>query len=1175
MADNTKNSLSTLISQFLQLNRNSLEIFDKLNEAITSNKETVSVDLFDENNNLQRVQIPSFGFLKNEINRVDRNVSNLSGVGDSDTNVRLSDGSFRKVITARLRTAANNINELAVPTSFTTRNNWFFEDFLNPLMVVTLDLSGQIPVDTERIISRRYVLQLDTEAKRRTFNQTWKGKADIEFSEFIEGLLANNIEFVLDEQVRDVPPRQLRFVGTFDVLSTGDTEVVELVDGTEIKKRRKTYRLNKLTYTDLEASIADTVSLKKGDSLLVNSGQNRTRYKIVDVDSATNNVVLELVEGFEPITIGSNILSIFRDIDTSISFDIPIGFDESQVIFIKPIDPVSKIPSENFSPGIGFFTNELLITNDDGEEQTLDVFYRNEVTDFGLFLLSLAKDRIPPSVLAVKPDPPVVSQDNFSVVQTNQHLTQSETVTEIQQLADERNNLSAEIKELDTAIGKKRELISLKQFKSEIERSKEVNELNALVEQRASASALFASIVKDIAAKAQNADLKDVKPEFSVRGFWPIPEPKSSKFTGEQRVVQFKIEYRKLSTEGGANNVDQLTFMEDEDTQRQASFSNWVPVDSKVAAREVNPDTGEFDWVDEDVEDADAININQIDIPIRQGESIEIRIRSVSEAGFPSNPAISDYSSIVRVDFPDDLIPEETIQQILEENNKELTRVRLEEDLQSRGIDQHLASQFTANDKFFAHDANVIASGFLSPEQTPITLFDKLIELENEINRLTEILDRAKGELVVKILDDEGNETVVERNSLNKFFAGFYADLVSDLDVKKGAIVARTYFIRLENTAATPLELISRIPGDRSLLAFESGGKFGSSTIDPEIASDTFYINRGKYDYVPIIYTNPENTSEDFINSAPFQSGQVRGQFMYARYKNISGSKEFYIDFDIDSPSTIISDVDDAEYRFDGTIFAVTGNPSTDFVWKGDYSGSTPRVSPLSDGSVQAAYDGGTLVLLHADHPLVAIDNKSAADIDNDRDVINAKTAKLTNSQSNGLKQTGFFFDGNRTIKASFGSDDQFTLGKASVGSYLFVAVNDENQLVVEGDDALSLKVIEFGPNNAIQVPLVFQFRMTDYGGVGDTGIGFIGGDRTGATKDLTYAKRMGFDIVNADNERFSFDIEVFAKYRSNKLNLEKVPKRDVSLAIGDLSRNLPGLVPNIINRAGTGAIGG
>ena len=59
-----------------------------------------------------------------------------------------------------------------------------------------------------------------------------------------------------------------------------------------------------------------------------------------------------------------------------------------------------------------------------------------------------------------------------------------------------------------------------------------------------------------------------------------------------------------------------------------------------------------------DVNDPDIVNINQVDIPITPNEKVEIRIASVSEAGFPYNPLKSDYSTSVTVDFPTPPLPE-------------------------------------------------------------------------------------------------------------------------------------------------------------------------------------------------------------------------------------------------------------------------------------------------------------------------------------------------------------------------------------------------------------------------------------------------------------------------------------------------------------------------------------
>jgi len=1168
MSDNTKNSLSTLLSQFIRLNRNALEIFERINEAVTSSKETVNVDIFDDDNNLKRIQIPSFGFLKTEVARLNTNIENLTGIGTSDASVRLPDGSFRKVVTSKMKTAANTITNVQSPTRFEYKNNWFFEDFLNPLMYITIDVSGQIPIDTESVITKTYLLQLDNEVKKNFFNDNLKNRSDISFSTFNQLLLEQNIEFVLDDGVRDTPPREVQYTGTFDVLNIGDSEKTELVDGTTINKRRKTYKLNKLTYNDVEAGFQDTVGLRVGDSVVVNSKPIDTRYIVKEIDSSTNTVVLEKVEGYRSISIGANQLSIYRDVDSRIELQIPISFDKYIVMFVKSIDPFSKIPSEAWSPGIAFYTNDLVLQSSEDEIVSLDTFYRNEVTDFGLFILSLAKDNIVPSTLALTPNTPVLAQTDLSVVQVNGHITDNPAYQELKSLSDERNRLSSEIKELDIAINEKKSAINTKQYNTVTDRDKDRSELNTLIESRSSSAKLLASIIEDINAKAKSEDLVNAQPKYRVRGFVPLPEPRKSKYTGDQEIVAIEYEYRYVGKDGSANKIEQFTQANSDGSQTLGAQSNWIKAPLITRQKIQDPDTGEFSWEEQSIQDPEQININQVDIPIQQGEGVEIRTRALSEAGYPSNPARSEFSEIVTVYFPDELVQPNTVSKIVEENNKEAQRVKLEEDLATKGVISHIDDQFTSNEILFKHSSLNIFSGELTAEQTPISLFDKLKDLTTRLLAVEEIINRVKGELQVKIVDEAGNETIVGKNTINKQFAGYYADLVRNLTVKKGAIVSKTYFITLENSKASTLELISKISGDRTLIAFESGGKFGSTTVDPIVTNDSYYVNRGKYDYVPLLYSNPNTTAVStytYVNNNPFQSGQLRGQYIYGRFKDSAGTEDFYVDFDVDA-LTPISAVTDAEYRYEGTIFPILGTTASDFIWAGTYISPGGDVVALTNASTQ--YDTGNEILLHISHPAL-VATPTAATLAATNSITNSKTAKRKADDAYGKTQSGYFYDSvvGRTLKCSFDPDDQFTLGRASVGSYLFLAPTDETSILVNGNDSLSIKEIEFGANNSIKIPLVFQFRMTDFGGVGDTGIGFIGGDRTGATRDITYAKRMGFDIITFDGKdenRFSFDIEVFAKYRSNKLNLEKVPVRDISLAINDISKNLGRNTPNI-----------
>ena len=100
MAEN--NSISTLLPQLLRLFNNSLEGFEKVNEAITSSRESVTIDVQNEDGTVQRLTIPSFGFLKNSIDRLNQNFQSLTNVGGGDSSVRLSDGTFRNDVLSNL-----------------------------------------------------------------------------------------------------------------------------------------------------------------------------------------------------------------------------------------------------------------------------------------------------------------------------------------------------------------------------------------------------------------------------------------------------------------------------------------------------------------------------------------------------------------------------------------------------------------------------------------------------------------------------------------------------------------------------------------------------------------------------------------------------------------------------------------------------------------------------------------------------------------------------------------------------------------------------------------------------------------------------------------------------------------------------------------------------------------
>ena len=699
----------------LRLFNNSLESFEKVNQAITSSRDSVTVNIQNNDGTNARITIPSFGYLKNSVDRLNTNINTLTNFSDASSSIRLPDGTFRKLVLAKLPTEALDLTQLNSINQFNVKPNWFFEELINPLLYISFNITGQAPIDTERAIVQRYILDTNSQSKINFFQNQYNGNSSINYNTFLQEIVQKNISYVLDEAVVDLPPRDKRYSGNFSVIRIGEESVTETVNGVEQTTIQKLYKLNKIFYTDSEADFDDTVQLAVGDSLEVISTPIDTRYTVTQIDTSTNSVTVRLQEGSRTISIGADVLKIGSILNNLLEVDVTVGFNERCVTFIKPIDPDSKIPAVNWSPGSGFYTNDLSTINASGTQQSLADYYQQNAVDFGRYLLSFAQDKIPTSREGLIPNAPVLSSNDFTVSLINGQVSNSDVIIQLQDLNNQKNTIQSTLTELNVAIAQSRTKIQTTNYSTEVERDADRNALQGLITERSSQAKLYASVVTEIDSSAQDNSVRSISPKYRVRGFWAMPAEKSAAATGVQDIIKFAYRYRYLSADGAANPVDQFTFTDGSGTS-QGAFSNYVQVESILRPRTKNAITGLYEWT---VIDDDSININQLDIPIRKGEQVEIQARSISEAGWPSNPLLSSWSPAVLVEFPADLSSDNAIESIVAQNIEDLAKVSLEEDLEAKGINTHLSSSFIANETYFAHSSPVIASGFLSENQTP------------------------------------------------------------------------------------------------------------------------------------------------------------------------------------------------------------------------------------------------------------------------------------------------------------------------------------------------------------------------------------------------------------------------------------------------------------------------
>ena len=1131
------NSISQIIRQFLEMNQNTLESYEKVSEAITTDKKSVTVDLFDQNGNLKTVQVPAFGYLKREIERLDQNFKSLSGLGQGDAAVKMADGTFRQIQKSKLKTPAANVTSVAAPNTFVTKTNYFFESFLNPLLSIQLDVAGQVPADTEKIKVKRYIIDSMDAASTEWFDGNVKGNDNLNVTTFVSNLETNNVSYIVDEEVIDAPVRSIQYFGSFDVSKVRTAQRNVVVDGVSVTKTVKLYTLNKLSYSDAKKTLVDTELLKINDELMVNSGTASTKYRIVAINSDTLEVELLLLEGYEAIKVGASQLKVYKNKEAYSNIDINVGFDERVAIFIKPVDPDSNLEAEQWSPGSAIYTNELVITLPNGAVQTLAQYYKEQVADFGQLIKALKDDSIPPATLGVTPGAPALDANNFKVTQINAHLTQNGAFQKIKDLNAAKINAEENLKKLDEDIAARRSKLAVTNFVTKVSKDRESNELNSALNQRSAESKLYSSLVNEIMSLSNASAVKSTSAKYRVRGFWAIPEPKKSADTIDQQIVQFKVQYRYLSADGNPSPITQIEFS-DRDKNKTAAFSNWNEIATPVRKRVKDEATGKYYWDSENVEDGQAININQLDIPIQEGEVVEVRIKSVSEAGWPANPVESDWSEVLRIEFPEGTQATQSTVSIIDDNTKEVAVVKMMDELESKGLYTHLADSFNVNEKYFAHEATSIASGFLSPEQTPISLFDKLAQMQQEIDRLKAQIEGAVGELKVRLEFEDGTSQELQNNTVNQIFAGYYTDEIKDLQIKKGHIVTKSFKLILENSKATALELISRLTGDRSLQAYASGAApsdggnlFGvnpsATSADSNVAGDAYYTGEGKYDLVPVQYQNMSGVPvADFFNDTPYQSGQLRGQFLYSRYRNVANDSNLYETIDVD-PSYSGPNMP-YEYEMEDVATYTRTTTSGPVFW--DYAlGVAESFDLVNEVGGKALYDAG--LFLHVDHPAIAA-TTTYGDLQGDGRFAMAKTATKKATDANGNQQTAFYYDSalGRSVKMSFEPNDQYLLGGKSCGAYLFMSPLSISSLSVDADNNTGKKLI--GGNSAISIDVIFQYRMTDYAGTSTSGSGYLGGISSTALSNLSYSKKVGLDIFDSVGTAFKLDLEVFAKYK-------------------------------------------
>lgn len=1074
----TSNSMSQFLDDANRLNDNGLRLMQAMYEAITSNKENATATIELSDGSKENFVIPSNIFLKSEVERLRLSLENLTGVGTTKSGaiVSVNDGEgeqLRQIFLSTFKKAVDRlkVSELILDKNIKIEQNPLIERLLSPITSVNLTLPKRLNDSTSIVTTKLYVESLDGISE------------GLSYASVIQYLATNNISYITKEDIIKTNPSRTRFYGDFTILSILNND-----DDTF------TCRLDKKTYNDTRNVVENSRELDTGQRLVTYDGLG-----IFDIVSVVDNgngvfITVKNISGFTGLETGVDKLSIYDNTTVTKTVDVPVKGQDKFILFLSGLDNISDTVGA-FSESIIVDSSELKVISN-GIEFNFNTYFASNILSLGQYLESIVQDNTIPRTLAASVEKPELNVNYFKVRQVNRHITDTANAEKIKRFSSEKNRLNSDITKLNKNISSINNRINKGQYKSRDEKDKDINSFDTLVKRLDDKQAAYNSTVENISSLSSFIDAPKASPKYRVQGFWDIDEPTSPITGDKQRIVKYNVRYKFVPSNSDVSETPSINV-----DGKEGLVSAWNETDTIPLKKEFNEDKKKFVWAQVNIADAEINNINQLEVPISYGESVIIQVQAISEAGYPSNPQLSGWSDPVKVDFPEELAQDEQVKSIVTDNQDDLLRVGVSREFNKRNIPRHLQTQFTEQDRFFAHTADEIASGQFTTEQKTISMAEIIKQQAVKIEALEAIIMRRTTTYSIELVAPDGRVYPVNKLGTVNLFAGHYTDSVDvNNDSNYGNMVEVVFYLRLINNNATTSEITSISAG--------------------LLTTDT---TNNSYDGVPFA-----------INGSQDKFKQKNGQILYLRETDVSGSDNLVYTNNTES----LLEVSGAD------IETTTIDASKDVV---QFDGSSfSRIKMSSSAS------GKDYIVMSVAHPVYQAykDNVSDPILSNALIAEFQRVKKMNDSSLEKDRQQDF----DSTDIMQFSDNDKYLIGKNSTGSKLFMRISDIQNLQVSTSDSASSITLQQGQSNAILIPIVYQYRMTDAKGRinGDSSLSL-------SASNIEYQKKMGVDLV-VGNELFKFDFIVRSKFRQTTLSSNSTNNTIIN-SVDPQSSNTPNIV--------------
>jgi hypothetical protein len=724
MSNNTVNSFTETVNNLVGQVNIALESLNQINASMTTQEDSVpltiqQVDPLTGDSSTVTYSIPSFINVTNKLNAVTQTMDVFT---KGEGVVLLKDGTYREVKTVPVPISPAQITNVDSPTKFNVRTNWFFESMMFPQLIITFDLKGKIDDRSDRVLVKRVIFDNVTPTDTQWFLDNIIGK-QLSYSDTITYLNTNNKNYFEDQEIQELPLFAKPYTGMFLITDK------KTIDG------KDWLFLDTLNYgVTSDTPVVKNIQLSVGDELRYNN----SILKIDMINVSESRIHVIPLVGLETPTVSFS-FEIYTEPFQHKYTQIPVGFDECDIIFIKGINDDFNLLADSWSTSIPFYTNNLILTN---STTTLENYYNNFVSDFGRQLEGQAREKFVPAYFGVIPDAPIFTADQFAVSQINTQLNAAIDTDSVKSTQTQIESTKTIINSLKSTIAQqKAELVSLT---DPSQRSDLQSKIDANTSELSKRTVEYQSLVKSLATLAYENNTVVSNPKYRARGFFNIPSPKiptNQPNAIPQEVISFDIAYRYLKLDGTASSLNNYTFTDPSTGQTfRGVFTDWIIIQSAVKEKVYDSSLGLYKWINSSISDGDIVNINQVDLPIQKGEILQLKIRSISEAGYPLNPLKSDWSSPVNIQFPANLSTSDQVNTILTDAVSEENTIALQQTLDSTGLTTHIddstPNPSSTNGSFFKHQSSNLAYTQNTKSHNGVITLSQTGNLQNFIDNL-------------------------------------------------------------------------------------------------------------------------------------------------------------------------------------------------------------------------------------------------------------------------------------------------------------------------------------------------------------------------------------------------------------------------------------------------------